>query len=399
MKPPLSNAAYEENRPQSWRRRALRAAFDRPLRLLSLFAAILVLTGLGRLDLWAPDEPRYGAIAEEIRAGEHGIAGAILLRSNGVPYTQKPPLYFWLAALAGTPGGRVDELAARLPSALSGIGCILLTFWIAKRLLRDSTLGLIAAALLVTSFRFLWTARRAQLDVLLTLCELAAIALFVAHGFRSRDASTPQPGPAPGQIACLHLMLGLGALTKGPVAWLPLVVALVYFAWEGRIGLFRAFVPAWAWLLSLGPLAVWALAAFALAPPGFAEAAIGENLIERFFSGTSHVRPFYYFLYQTPADFLPWSPLLVVGLGSLAPALRHAATQREPSMDPVDPSGCTLSERLDRRSAALSSRFPRASAVSTCCRSFPRWRSRRAWARPGCWAGESANGSCHDAPR
>jgi len=32
--------------------------------------------GLGRLDFWAPDEPRYGAIAEEILSSAHGIRGA-----------------------------------------------------------------------------------------------------------------------------------------------------------------------------------------------------------------------------------------------------------------------------------------------------------------------------------
>jgi hypothetical protein len=63
-------------------------------------------------------------------------------------------------------------------------------------------------------------------------------------------------------------------------------------------------------MLSLGPLGLWILAATALAPPGFAEAAVSENLIGRFFAGTSHARPFYYFAIQLPLDFLPWSLLL-----------------------------------------------------------------------------------------
>ncbi len=36
------------------------------------------------------------------------------------------------------------------------------------------------------------------------------------------------------------------------------------------------------------------------------------NLFERIYSAASHVRPFYYYLYQLPADFLPWTLLLPV---------------------------------------------------------------------------------------
>ena len=35
-------------------------------------AAIVLLSGLGILDAWAPDEPRYLQVAEELRSMEHG---------------------------------------------------------------------------------------------------------------------------------------------------------------------------------------------------------------------------------------------------------------------------------------------------------------------------------------
>jgi 4-amino-4-deoxy-L-arabinose transferase-like glycosyltransferase len=40
---------------------------------------------------------------------------------NGEVYTQKPPLFYWLAALCGAPVGRVTETAARVPSAAAGL--------------------------------------------------------------------------------------------------------------------------------------------------------------------------------------------------------------------------------------------------------------------------------------
>lgn len=278
--------------------------------LLLLLAAACLLYGarLGATDLWAPDEPRYAAIADELRSWRHGARGLVLLHLNDVAYTQKPPLYFWLAAAIGAPLGRVTETAARLPSVAAALFCLVVTAWIGRRLFGRALPALVAAGLLATSFRFAFSARRAQLDVLLTAFELAAIALFVLlETRRERNPAAPVPRLA---VAGLHAALGAAALVKGPVGWLPLAIFAAVLAWEGRLDRLRALTPPWAWLLSVGPLTAWIAAAVALAPAGFAEEAVVENLVGRFFAGTSHARPLYYYTYQLPLDFLPWSLLL-----------------------------------------------------------------------------------------
>jgi 4-amino-4-deoxy-L-arabinose transferase-like glycosyltransferase len=302
-----------ESAPRPTASSATRAGAREARALLALCLAIVLLYGLrlGQLDLWAPDEPRYGAIAEELRSLRHGPAGLVLLRLNDVPYTQKPPLYFWLAALAGSPAGHVGELAARLPSAAAALGCVVLTWLVGRWLLADPTAALLAAGLLATSFRFAFTARRVQLDVLLTLCELAAVALFL--WLELRRGGLGQARRHPRIIAALHLALGAAALVKGPVGWLPLAVFAGYLLWQGRLRELRAITPAWSWGLSIGPVVAWISLATLLAPPGFAEHAVGENLIGRFFAGSSHARPFYYYAYQLPLDFMPWTLLLPAG--------------------------------------------------------------------------------------
>ena len=274
--------------------------------------ALLYGFGLGSNDLWTPDEPRYAAIAEELRSFRHGTRGLVLLHLNDVPYTQKPPLYFWLAAMFGLPFERVTELAARLPSAIAGVVSVGLTAWIGRLLLGRWTPALLGAGLLATSFRFAFTARRAQLDVVLCGFELLAIALFVL--LEVRRGGIEEARRSPGILFSLHAALGAAALVKGPVGWLPLAVFGGYLIWEGRSNAFRSLSPIWSRGLSAGPLALWALSAVTLAPAGFAEAAIGDNLLGRFFTGTSHARPIYYFLYQLPLDFLPWSLLLPIGI-------------------------------------------------------------------------------------
>lgn len=307
---------------------------DRPLLLLLVLASLLYGVGLGRTDLWAPDEPRYAAIAEEMRSFQHGASGLVLLHLNDVPYTQKPPLYFWLAAATGAPFGRVDEWAARLPSAIAGVLCIALTVWIGRMMFLRSLPAVLAGGLLATSFRFAFTARRVQLDIVLCLFELTAIAVFLL--LETKRGGIENARRFPGAIAGLHLSLGAAALVKGPVGWLPLLVFAGYLAWEGRLAGFRAIIPWWSWLLSLGPVCVWILIAAAMAPSGFAEAAIAENLFGRFFSGTSHARPFHYFAFQLPLDFLPWSLLLpfsipVLWRASKTPGEARDATDRRAS--------------------------------------------------------------------
>jgi 4-amino-4-deoxy-L-arabinose transferase-like glycosyltransferase len=286
-------------------------------------AALLLLFRLGATDLWAPDEPRYAEVAEEIRSFEHGPAGLVLLHVGGAPYTQKPPLYYWLAALAGAAGGRVTEVAARLPSALSGIALVALTLAFGRSLFPASpAAGPWSALVLLGVHRFVHLARRAQLDVLLALCEALALLAFwrLDRGRGSRR----------GNAAALHGALGLAVLVKGPVGLLPLAVAAAYLAWERRLGRLRDACPPWAWLLSLGPGLAWLAGAVALAPNGFFDAAVVDNLLGRFFAGTSHVRPFYYFAYQFPLDFLPWTLLWPLAWGAARRGLRAAPERAAP---------------------------------------------------------------------
>jgi 4-amino-4-deoxy-L-arabinose transferase-like glycosyltransferase len=273
----------------------------------------------------------------------------VLLHLNDAPYSQKPPLYFWLAAAFGLGPGRVDEVAARLPSALAGVACVLGTFWIARRLRWPAPTAWLAAALLATSFRFAFSARRAQLDVLLCAFELLAIALFV--GLELRRGGVEDARRAPARIAALHAALGAAALVKGPVGWLPLLIFAAFLAWEGRLAAFRALVPAWAFAISIGPLLLWISAATAFAPDGFAGEAVGTNVFARFFAGSSHARPFYYFAYQLPVDFLPWSLLLPTTALALARATRAKPAPRSELLEAGTATGPARPGWSERASA------------------------------------------------
>ena len=245
---------------------------------LAAGAAALYLVGLGGTDLWAPDEPRYAHVAAELFALERGVEDLVLLRVNGEPYDQKPPLYFWLAALASVPSGEVREWTARLPSALAGIACVALTFALGRRLF-DARVGAWGAAFLATVVDFAFLARRARLDVMLTLFTLLAALVcwrILVDGDRRRRS-----------VALLHLALGLGTLTKGPVVFVMLLAAGAFLVWERRPREFLRLVPAWGFLISLGLPAAWLAGAVALGPEGFFDVAVVQNTLGRFAGGYS----------------------------------------------------------------------------------------------------------------
>ena len=262
-------------------------------------SALVFFVRLDATGLWAPDEPRFAQVAEEMRTLPSGAVDLVVLRLNGEPYTQKPPLYYWLAAAFGSASGHVGEIAARLPSVLAGLACIWLTFQFALRLTRRPAAAVLSAAMLVTVFRFVHLTRRAGLDVLLTCFILVALLALYELRDAKRDRSR--------WFYALHVSLGLAVLTKGPVGLLPIPAFAVFLLLQGNLRGFRNVFPWWSFALSIGPALAWIATAVALTPAGFFEAAVVDNLFGRFFAGTAHIRPWTYYFVHFPLEFLPWT--------------------------------------------------------------------------------------------
>src|SRR5262245_59331443 len=140
---------------------------------------------------------------------------------NGEPRFEKPILFYWMqlpafAVLSPT------ETAARLPAALAGLGCLLLTYAIGRRYFSRRA-ALSGTLVLATTFRFaVWT-RMALTDMPVMFWMLAVLYCFL---------SALEDEPYRARMALMGwAAVGLGALTKGPVIAIPLVILGVYIAW------------------------------------------------------------------------------------------------------------------------------------------------------------------------
>jgi 4-amino-4-deoxy-L-arabinose transferase-like glycosyltransferase len=273
--------------------------------LLLLAALVLLSAGLGRSDLFNPDEPREAEMAREMLvSGDHTVP-----HLNGEPFLEKPPLFYWGVVAAYRIFGGPGEAASRLVPALAGLFTVLLTFRMARALIGERA-ALVAALVLLTGFEFFWIARRSLLDMPLTLAVL--LACFGLH----RVCTAPQ-GRTLGSLALGALGLAAALMLKGIVG--AAIPGLAVLSW---LLLRRDVSPMWrrglvpAVLFAFVPVGAWVIHLHRV----LGEAAVHEfvvvNNVMRFTGGASkgHDQPFWYYLPVLLTDLAPWSVVLPAAL-------------------------------------------------------------------------------------
>ena len=149
---------------------------------------------------------------------------------NGELRFDKPILIYWLQAAAITLLGP-NELAVRLPSALAASAWSALLVWFLARY-RDRRTALAAGTILATCLSLTVIGRAATADALLNLWLWAALAAIFAYWKEGRR----------GFLLAAHGAIGLGLLTKGPVAVLvPLAASGLFY---GSLGQWRDWLRA-----------------------------------------------------------------------------------------------------------------------------------------------------------
>jgi 4-amino-4-deoxy-L-arabinose transferase-like glycosyltransferase len=264
---------------------------------LSLAAATL-LWNAGALPLLDPDEARFARTSVEMAASRDPVVP----RFEGQPRLVKPPLVHWIqAALFARLG--VREWVARLHAALATLGTAWLVAAVARRRYGDEAAPWAVACTVAMPLVFV-VGRVGTIDALLALHVTAAVAL---------DLTADGP-PRPGRRIALGLILGLAFLAKGPVGVvLPLLLVLA-----GRTATGRPVVPrpraalevAAAFCAAVAP---WSLAILRAVGADELVRVVRVEAFERYFAGTTHVEPVWYYAEVVAVGFLPWIAPLLLG--------------------------------------------------------------------------------------
>jgi 4-amino-4-deoxy-L-arabinose transferase-like glycosyltransferase len=199
-----------------------------PEALLAVLAGAVFLGYLGAVDLWGKREQRASAEAIDTIDRGHWLIAEI----QGRPRLEKPPLPRWTIAALMRLTGRRDEWMVRLPSAASALGMVWLAYALGRHLAGRSA-GLAAGLVLSSSTFFVVELRQAGNDG--PLAFFTTLALYAAWRRLHREPAEAQaefipPGVDPGARGWATLMyaaLGLGFLSKGPIAVILAAVAVL----------------------------------------------------------------------------------------------------------------------------------------------------------------------------
>lgn len=262
--------------------------------LLALFGAVM-LGNLGGWELKGSDEPRYAQIAREMReTGQY-----IVPHLNAEIYPDKPPLFFWLMALAAAPSGDVSAFAARLPSVLAGLGLILLTYLFAARLFDPGT-GLLAAGILFCCEQFFGTTISAHFDTILAFWITLSLLLFYTGYIRFEKGKKYMLGA--------YVAMGAGLLTKGPVGLIvPLATMLLFVLARKEYGRIKDLHLGKGLIIAVGIIAAWLIPACIMGGEAYTQNILFKQTFGRTVDAFAHKGALYYYFLGFPVDFLPWS--------------------------------------------------------------------------------------------
>jgi 4-amino-4-deoxy-L-arabinose transferase-like glycosyltransferase len=180
------------------------------------FAALVIGLPAGRTPLWDPNEARYMLLARDILDGGRWLIPDL----RGVPYLNKPQLFFWSVAVASIPGGEVTVWTAALPAVVSSIATVAATFAIGARIW-GTPAGTMAALALGSTIGFFNIGHHGQSDVMVTAWTWWALyALVVAR--RAGFTSLP--------LIAYYACVAAAMMSKGPMGLIALVAGYVAIA-------------------------------------------------------------------------------------------------------------------------------------------------------------------------
>jgi 4-amino-4-deoxy-L-arabinose transferase-like glycosyltransferase len=258
---------------------------------------------LGAIGFVGPDEPRYAWIARDMaETGDWTTP-----RLYGKPWFEKPPLFYWGAALCFKLFG-VSEAAARLPSAISALLATLALAWLAFRLYGAETARWLLL-LLPTTVGMIGFSHAASTDMPFSaMLTIAMVCAAVVLGLTRNENSPIIPQTPWFALILFGFFLALAVLAKGP-AGIILVGGAVFFwalftkRWRDS---FRLFHPA-----ALASFFATALPWYILCArrnPDFFRIFILEHNFKRYLTPEfQHIQPIWYYIPILLLAFLPWT--------------------------------------------------------------------------------------------
>lgn len=273
---------------------------------LGLVCLVTLCANLGGAALFDPDEGRNAEKAREILL----LNDWVTPHHNFLPTLDKPMFFYWPVAVSFKLFG-FTEWAARLPSLLAALGCVLLVYLFARCQwgLREA---LWSSLILVTSVGFFVFARVVIFDMSLTFfLTLALVSFYTA-------ARAQEPRWRLFHSSVMYAALGAGTLLKGAVAVvIPGMVIFSYLLLTRQWFLLSRLGPGRGALIYGAIVMPWYLWVEAR-NPGYLSYFLWEEHFVRYLTPEfERSKAWYYFIVVVAAGFFPWSMLLPLAIADM----------------------------------------------------------------------------------
>lgn len=254
--------------------------------ILIFFSLTVLFFNLDKRSLWEPDEGRYAEISREmVESGDW-----LTPRLNYIKHFDKPPLVYWLIGLSFKFFGQ-SEFTGHLPLVIIGLGGILATFSLGKRLFGRRS-GFLSAIILISSFGYPALSRVISTDIVFSFFCLLCYLFFIRKNY-----------------LLFYIFLAFGFMTKGPiiliVTLIPICTFLIY---ERQTCIFKEMrLREGVFLFALLGLP-WFIYEISL-NRGLLNDWIFQHTLNRIAPKSGH--PFYFFIPVLIILFFPWICFLI----------------------------------------------------------------------------------------
>jgi len=284
--------------------RSARARKLATLAVAALFAFIVLAQGISA-PFQKDAEPQSAEWIQSIVRDGHW-----LIPHDAYGYTdRKPPLFYWLSAIvAKANGGSVDEVRARAVSVVAGTAlAVSVLAWTVANV--GGIEGWLAFLLMLGTYGFASRATEALTDMLLTFWLFAAYSAIYPM-LESQGSSRRK--------IFVGAILGLGILTKGPVAIVLCALAASIFLLIERRNPIAMLRERWPWqvvAIAIAIGAVWYVPAAIVGGHKIVRIIFAENLghfmpVKLGGTGESY-RPFYFIAARLLGGAFPMTLLIV----------------------------------------------------------------------------------------
>lgn len=268
---------------------------------LAALASLLLFYQLDAKDVWEPPEARTVVIAGDMVEESRYLVPRLFDK----PFIDnRPPGYYWLAAMSFRMAGEISETLARIPAALAAVLCVLVVYGFGCQV-GGFTTGLWSGVILLGTAKFVWQGRVAEPDMLLALWT--CLSWWVLWNWLDRNRRVVHPVAARfGWAALLQVLVGLGAITKGPAIGITFVIPGALYLTASQ----RWKHIDWTMLIATSPIVItlslwWYFYVWFTLPEGH-----GQLLVRFLNQSNLHVRSWYYYIGKMPSMTGPLIVLL-----------------------------------------------------------------------------------------